>query len=321
MLCITLLLGAPQTEAAGMLVNGVRPHITGPASVGATLTTTKGSWTGLPNRYGYQWWHCMPMRRGGCTPTVISRGAHYVVRASDVGGTVYARVRAHNARGWSRYVQSANSIGPITSPGAPVNKEPPYASGNLAPGRLVTTTDGRWSGPVSGYHYQWFECDFASPARCAGDASPIDGATDYGYVIKPDLVGDYIYVAVSAYNRSGSATPVMSSVLGPITGSPVVPPINEAPPLIRGNATIGSTLRVDLGDWDGLPDAYAYEWLSCSRQDTECAVIPRQTGPTYLVTLREIGKWITVTVIARNANGWSELTESKPIGPVTSRSR
>ena len=314
--CMAAFLGAAPAAWARVPVNTVRPHVSGHASVGATLTTTKGAWTGSPHAYEYQWWRCMPKHNTRCRQTMVSKGGRYVVRASDVGATVDARVRARNAHGWSRYVVSTNRIGPIAPQGAPVNTSPPYVSGNLAPARLVSTTDGNWAGPVTGYHYQWFECDPSSSGRCA-DAELIGGATDSSYVINPRLVGDDMYIAVSAYNRYGSATPVKSNVIGPVTGSTFeLPPFAETPPTIRGRATVGSILSVDLGDWDGLPDAYSYGWRRCSRQTGECQQIGQESGPTYLVTGQVMGDLIRVSVAARNRAGWSEAALSAAVGPV-----
>lgn len=320
MLWMAAVLGAAPAASARVPVNTVGPHVSGEASVGATLTTTNGAWTGSPHAYEYQWRRCTPEHNRRCWQTTISKGVRYVVRASDVGATIYAGVRARNAHGWSRYVSSTNRIGPIAPQGAPVNTSPPYVAGNLAPARLVSTTDGIWAGSVAGYHYQWFECDPGSSGRCAGTAELIDGATDPSYVINPRLVGDDVYSTVSAYNRYGSGRPVKSNVIGPVTGSTnELPPFNETPPSIRGTATVGSTLSVDLGDWDGLPDAYSYGWRKCSRQTGECQQIGQQTGPTYVVTGEVIGDLIRVSVAVRNGGGWSEAAVSGAVGPVPAR--
>jgi len=75
------------------LVNTALPVISGGLSLGATLTTTSGTWTGsLPITYAYQW------KRNG----VVIGGATvqtYVIVAADAGKTLTVTVTAANPAG------------------------------------------------------------------------------------------------------------------------------------------------------------------------------------------------------------------------------
>ena len=74
-------------------VNTVSPDTTGDAKVGATLTTTQGTWTGTaPITYAYQWY-------SGINFIVGATNSTYVVQASDLGNAVICRVTATNAAG------------------------------------------------------------------------------------------------------------------------------------------------------------------------------------------------------------------------------
>lgn len=63
------------------------PRIGGTARVGRTLTAYVGSWTPTPSTYGYQWYR-------GSTAISGATAKTYVVRSSDVGAKIRARVTA-----------------------------------------------------------------------------------------------------------------------------------------------------------------------------------------------------------------------------------
>src|SRR5205823_5998883 len=74
------------------------PHVSGRARVGGRLTTSKGTWSGPPKSYRYQWLRCNA--RGGACKS-IRRATHPTYRAAsaDVGHRFRVRVTASNAAG------------------------------------------------------------------------------------------------------------------------------------------------------------------------------------------------------------------------------
>src|SRR5262245_28294400 len=87
-------------------VNTVAPVISGGISVGQTLTTTDGTWTGNPGpTITYEW-----LRNG--VPISGATGQTYVIQVADVGQTIRSRVTATNASG-SANATSSNSVTPI----------------------------------------------------------------------------------------------------------------------------------------------------------------------------------------------------------------
>lgn len=322
---------AASAAAASTPTNTLAPHVSGAASVGATLTTSTGSWSGTDGQYRYEWSDCMPNGGGGCVPATVSTSATYTVQASDVGGTLYVDVSAHNASGWSSWVVSDNTVGPIARVGTPVNTAAPQLSGAAIVGATLTITPGGWT-DASDYTYEWWECD---PAGCAGSATQIDNASGPSYEVDSSNVGYEIYATVGAYNTFGSSPPVMSNLIGPVTGSQA--PLNQEPPQISGNPTVGATLRVDVGTWDGSPDTYAYQWQRCvpstasisaavlgsraaanARRGASCTAIAGATSATYVLAAADVGDQIVVAVSAQNPAGWSDQVVTGPVGPVTS---
>ena len=74
------------------------PRISGRARVRGRLTVSKGTWSGPPRSYRYQWLRCNA-RGGGCRS--IRRATHptYRVSSADVGHRFRVRVTAINAAG------------------------------------------------------------------------------------------------------------------------------------------------------------------------------------------------------------------------------
>jgi hypothetical protein len=80
-------------------VNTVAPAVTGSASVGATLTTTNGTWTGIPTpTFSYQW-------QRNTSNISAATSSTYVVQATDIGASLRCVVTATNSSG----AVSANS--------------------------------------------------------------------------------------------------------------------------------------------------------------------------------------------------------------------
>ena len=81
------------TESGTAPVNTVAPVISGGTSVGSTLTTTNGTWTGTPViSYTYQWYR-------GVSQIVGATNSTYLLVAADVSNSIKCRVTATNAFG------------------------------------------------------------------------------------------------------------------------------------------------------------------------------------------------------------------------------
>ena len=81
-------------------INTTRPVLTGSAHVGATLSTTTGSWDNLPDGYAYAWKRCTTNNSlASCTPIAGATLASYTPTAEDVGLYIRAYVTATNTGG------------------------------------------------------------------------------------------------------------------------------------------------------------------------------------------------------------------------------
>ena len=99
----------------GAPVNTVAPAVTGTATVGSTLTTTNGTWTGAPApTFAYQWFRSPSTSIGGAT------SSSYVLVIGDRGFGIFCRVTATNSVAPSGVTADSNTTATVTSvPDAP----------------------------------------------------------------------------------------------------------------------------------------------------------------------------------------------------------
>lgn len=135
--------GTPPTPAAP--ANTALPVISGTPSVGSTITTSNGSWTGFPSpAFTYQW-QLGGVNIGGATTS------SYTVQASDDDGLITCEVTATNTEG-SAMAETAG----VTATYPPANTVLPVISGTSEVGQTLTCSTGTWvgDGPIT-FSYQW----------------------------------------------------------------------------------------------------------------------------------------------------------------------
>jgi hypothetical protein len=97
-----ILLASVGNSYGSLPVNIVAPAVTGTATVGQTLSTTNGTWTGAPApTFAYQWQRVT-------TPISGATSSTYVVQLADVGNTIRCVVTATNVVG-SASANTANT--------------------------------------------------------------------------------------------------------------------------------------------------------------------------------------------------------------------
>ena len=103
----------------------------------------------------------------------------------------------------------------------------------------------------------------------------------------------------SPYTIPGSPSPVP-------TPDPAIPPTNESPPAISGDAEVGKTLSASTGTWSGsTPLSYSYAWYRCDDVGAVCEGVLNGTEPTYKLVPSDFGHRMKVTVTATNSGGQS----------------
>ena len=95
------------TPAAGKPVNTTRPGLSGSARQGNQLTSSRGSWTGTPTKYGYTWKRCAA---GRCTAVSGATHQSYRVRAGDVDFQLASVVTATNPAGSASATSASSAV-------------------------------------------------------------------------------------------------------------------------------------------------------------------------------------------------------------------
>ncbi len=97
--------GQPPTKP----VNNVLPKITGTTKKGSVLSATKGSWSGKPTKFAYQWEDCNTKGRTCAAIKGATASTHRLV-ATDVGHTLRVYVRATNSAGTSSSLSGHTAV-------------------------------------------------------------------------------------------------------------------------------------------------------------------------------------------------------------------
>lgn len=177
-------------------VNTFLPSVTGTLLEGKSLTANSGTWTGTaPISYSYQWQLCEPGKP--CSNISEATASVLSVIAPYVGDTVDVVVKASNVAG------STTATSPVTSRIlgiAPVNTGLPVVSGVLEVGKVLSVSNGSWSGttPMS-FKYQWQLC-------LLGSCTNIGGATGATLTLLGLDIGNTIDAIVTATNVTGSSS-------------------------------------------------------------------------------------------------------------------
>ena len=262
------------------------PVISGTTTVGQTLTTSTGTWSGTLASYTFQW------KRGG-TNIAGATGSTYLLVTADGGTNITCTVTATNTAGSASATSTA--VGPITALVLPANTVLPVISGTAQVGSTLTTTNGTWTGtPTITYAYQWQR-----------GGSNIGGATGNTYALVTADAGANITCTVTATNAAGN-TSATSAAVGPVLGVPV----NSVLPVISGTTTVGQTLTTTAGTWSGSP-TYTYQWLRNGSS------ISGATASTYVLVSADATTNVSVTVTATNGVGNASATAAA-VGPITS---
>ena len=173
-------------------VNTVAPVISGSTTLGSTLTSTTGTWTGIPTpTYSYQWKR-NGSNIGGATAST------YVTTLADSSANITCDVTATNTGG--SVTAGSNTI---TLPSyAPVNTVLPVVSGTAVVGQTLSTTNGTWTNSPSTFAYQWFR-----------GATPI-GTNSANYTLVQADAGNTsnITCRVTATNSAGSTNATSNTI-------------------------------------------------------------------------------------------------------------
>jgi hypothetical protein len=300
--------GAGYSAATPTVVTPPVPPATIAAPSGAlvdtsTLTVDPGVWTPSSTTFTYQWVRCPSGATaiGGCIP--VGAGQSYVLAGEDVGHTIAVRVTG-TAAGVSSVAVStftADITGrPLTLVTAPT------IEGTVQVAELVRAGAAQWSVPTRSERYQWRRCD-ADGTNCLD----IPGATQQNYKIGVVDKGHALVVGEAATSPGQAAT--ADSAASVVADQPV--PAAATLPVVTGAARRAANLQVSRGAWANDPTGFAYAWLRCDADGTNCAAIAGATRANYLLTAADVGHAIRGAVTATNTQG-ATTAQSAPTGAI-----
>ena len=265
-------------------VNTAPPSIAGTTQRTFTLTAFSGAWDGLGNTISYQW-----QRDGTNIPGATA--STYKLTKDDEGARVRVLVTASNVDGTVERASDA-SIAPI-SPFPPANVAAPVVTGTPQRSRTLSASRGTWTGPDNMYGYQW-QRDFGE------GFVDIAGAIGAAYTLTVNDVDAAVRVVVTATNPDAT----IFEASEPTTPVLAAGPRNVAPPTVSGTARRGLTLTGSAGSWDGIGNAYAYQW---QRDGVDIA---GATVSTYTLTTDDVGAQVRLRVTVTNPDGSATATST-----------
>jgi hypothetical protein len=260
-------------------VNTIAPVISGTTTLGSTLTSTTGTWTGIPApTFTFQWYRGATLISGATNNT-------YVTVLADSTASITCRVTGTNIAGSAVAISNALTMANYT----PVNSVAPVISGTTTLGSTLTSTTGTWSNNPATYSYQWYR-----------GASLIGGATSSTYVtVLADSTAN-ITCVVTATNVAGSANATSNTLtMADYT------PANTVAPAVSGTAVVGQVLTTTNGTWTNSPSSYSYQW---KRGATNIGT----NATTYTLVAADAGNTsnITCVVTATNTVGSANATSN-----------
>ena len=254
------------------------PTITGTAIEGHTLTAQTGTWDPQPT-FTYQW-------LSNNSPINSANASTYALKTTDFGKRISVRVVA-TLSGYTTTTVTSTQTSAI-SPGVSfASTSTPTISGFAVVGQTLTASAGSWD-PEPSFSYQWLASNRV-----------ITGANGSTYVVRSADLNKPITVRVTATKAGYAATSLVSAATSAVTRTM---PFTQAPtPTITGSTILGQTLTASVTGWNPQPTGFTYQWLRNGSN------INRATGSTYTLTSADLGRLISVRVVA-TLSGYTTTT-------------
>lgn len=199
-------------------------------------------------------------------------------------------VTAVNANGESDPSSPATTVTPND---VLANSVKPKITGTTVVDQTLTVTPGTWTPAGVTLAYQW-----------AANGTDIPGATGATLILGPDQVGETITVTEKAIKGSSSPVSSTSSATAAVTAGQF---LNVAKPTIAGSPQIGVVLAATGAGSFPAADNFTYQWFA---SDAPATPISGATGSTFTPTAAQVGKTITVQVVAHRA-GYTDSFSAK----------
>ncbi|KQY60093.1 hypothetical protein ASD11_11400 [Aeromicrobium sp. Root495] len=267
------------------LANTAKPALSGSKRVGATLTTSSGTWKPAAAGTSYQW-----LLDGAAIKGATS--SSYKPLATQVGHQLSARITA--VRG-SYSKATATSSHVTVARGVFVASQKPQVVGTAKVDVPLTVSSGTFSPAPSTRTYQWL-----------ADGVPVAGATSSTFTPGPELV-DRTITATVGVQRTGY---VSSSVTTGATAEVAAGAMSSTTaPTVNGTLRVDGTVRAAGGAWSQTGVTTAWQWLRDGK------AIPGATESTYSPALADRGTTLAVSASASKP-GYASATRTVTAGTV-----
>jgi hypothetical protein len=101
-----------------------------------------------------------------------------------------------------------------------------------------------------------------------------------------------------ALAASRARTPTRSAIFSRPRSAHSPRPVELSPPTISGSLQPGAQLSASPGSWSPSPTSYAYKWARCDAASGHCKKVHGANSSTYVLTERDGGSSMRVTVVA-----------------------
>ncbi len=209
------------------------------------------------------------------------------------------RQRSRRSRPCSRF-PPAVSHAPAPFPG---NSAEPSIAGVATVGSTLVATQGSWTQSPTSFSYQWVRCGRSGGAPDGSNCAAIGGATTTSYIVATGDVNRRLRIRVTATNADGSRT-VASNATAVVANPTAGRPVNTTLPTLSGTPSLGQTLRVEPGAWNGRqPITFTFDWLRCDPAGNNCIVQQGFHDDAYVVREGDLGRTLRARANARNSAG------------------
>lgn len=274
------------------------PTLSGTAQVGQVISTSAGTWAGLPTpTITYQW----ERSTDGVSFSNISAAtsASYTVQVADLNDFLRCNVTGTNSVG-NASIATTDSAQVIPANAAPTNTVVPAITGLAQQSAVLTSDGGTWTG-------------FPTVTTSTVWQSSADGLTGWGqisaasptYTVQAADVGNYIRTVAIGTNGVAPDGTANSVPVGPVT-APGTIPANTVAPVVSGTVQRAQVLTSTQGTWTGSPTpTYGYQWQVSADGLTGWTSATGSGNATnsYTVATIDINQFLRCVVTATNTHG------------------